>query len=203
MVRMTRLHLVLRGAAALSLALGGFGLGTTALGADGPAPVLIGHIDGEINPITARYVDRVVSDGESDNAAAVVFVIDTPGGLIDSTYQITARFLATRVPIVTFVAPAGARAASAGTFITMAGHVAAMAPATNIVDLQANDVSDLLAKIDGRTVTTSAGSVTLATKNAPVVDDGQNPFETLLHFVVDPQIAVLLFTLGTDALIFE
>ena len=266
MVRMTRLHLVLRGAAALSLALGGFGLGTTALGADGPAPVLVGHIDGEINPITARYVDRVVSDGESDNAAAVVFVIDTPGGLIDSTYQITARFLATRVPIVTFVAPAGARAASAGTFITMAGHVAAMAPATNIgaahpvdssggdiqgdlrlkaendavahivniaktrgrneqwaedavrksvsarvdeavamkiVDLQANDVSDLLTKIDGRTVTTSAGSVTLATKNAPVVDDGQNPFETLLHFVVDPQIAVLLFTLGTYGLIFE
>ena len=266
MVRMTRLHLVLRGAAALSLALGGFGLGTTALGADGPAPVLVGHIDGEINPITARYVDRVVSDGESDNAAAVVFVIDTPGGLIDSTYQITARFLATRVPIVTFVAPAGARAASAGTFITMAGHVAAMAPATNIgaahpvdssggdiqgdlrlkaendavahivniaktrgrneqwaedavrksvsarvdeavamkiVDLQANDVPDLLAKIDGRTVTTTAGSVTLATKNAPVVDDGQNPFETLLHFVVDPQIAVLLFTLGTYGLIFE
>src|SRR5881392_2626549 len=265
MVRMTRLHLVLRGAAALSLALGEFGLGTTALGADGPAPVLVGHIDGEINPITARYVDRVVSDGESDNAATVVFVIDTPGGLIDSTYQITARFLATRIPIVTFVAPAGARAASAGTFITMAGHIAAMAPATNIgaahpvdssggdiqgdlrlkaendavahivniaktrgrneqwaedavrksvsarvdeavamkiVDLQANDVSDLLTKIDGRTVTTSAGSVTLATKNAPVVDDGQNPFETLLHFVVDPQIAVLLFTLGTYGLIF-
>src|SRR5436309_14134665 len=132
MVRMTRLHLVLRGAAALSLALGGFGLGTTALGADGPAPVLVGHIDGEINPITARYVDRVVSDGESDNAAAVVFVIDTPGGLIDSTYDITARFLAARVPIVTFVAPPGARAASASTFITMAGHVAAMAPATNL-----------------------------------------------------------------------
>src|SRR2546430_13602636 len=132
MVMMTRLHLAVRGAAALSLALGAFGLGSSALGADGAAPVLVGHIDGEINPITARYVDRVVSDGESDNAAAVVFVIDTPGGLIDSTYQITARFLSTRVPIVTFVAPAGARAASAGTFITMAGHVAAMAPGTNI-----------------------------------------------------------------------
>ena len=266
MVRMTRLHLAVRGAAALSLALGAFGLGSSAVGADGAAPVLVGHIDGEINPITARYVDRVVSDGESDNAAAVVFVIDTPGGLIDSTYQITARFLATRVPIVTFVAPAGARAASAGTFITMAGHVAAMAPATNIgaahpvdssggdiqgdlrlkaendavahivniaktrgrneqwaedavrksvsarvdeavaikiVDLEANDVADLLAKIDGRTVTTSTGTVTLATKNAPVTEDGQNPFETVLHFVVDPQIAVLLFTLGTYGLIFE
>src|SRR6266566_876746 len=266
MVVMTRLHLAVRGAAALSLALGAFGLGSSAFGADGAAPVLVGHIDGEINPITARYVDRVVSDGESDNAAAVVFVIDTPGGLIDSTYQITARFLSTRVPIVTFVAPAGARAASAGTFITMAGHVAAMAPATNIgaahpvdssggdiqgdlrlkaendavahivniakvrgrnetwaedavrnsvsarvdealtlhvVDLEANDVPDLLAKIDGRTVTTTAGAVTLATKNAPVADDGLNPIETFLHFVVDPQIAVLLFTLGTYGLIFE
>ena len=266
MVPMTRLHLAVRGVAALLVALGALGIGATALAADAPAPVLVGHIQGEINPITARYVDRVVSDGEADNAAAVVFVIDTPGGLIDSTYQITARFLAARVPIVTFVAPAGARAASAGTFITMAGHVAAMAPATNIgaahpvdssggdiqgdlrlkaendavahivniakvrgrnetwaedavrnsvsarvdealtlhvVDLQANDVPDLLAKIDGRTVTTTAGTVTLATKNAPVIDDGLNPIEALLHFVVDPQIAVLLFTLGTYGLIFE
>src|SRR5712691_8490516 len=158
MVRMTRLHLAVRGAAALSLALGAFGLGSSALGADGPAPVLVGHIDGEINPITARYVDRVVSDGESDNAAAVVFVIDTPGGLIDSTYQITARFLATRVPIVTFVAPAGARAASAGTFITMAGHVAAMAPATNIgaahpVDSSGGDIQgDLRLKAENDAV---------------------------------------------------
>src|SRR5256885_10877637 len=132
MVAMTRLHLAVRGAAALSLGLGTFGLAGSALAADGPAPVVVGYIKDEINPITARYVDRVVGDGEADNAAAVVFVIDTPGGLITSTYQITARFLASRVPIVTFVAPAGARAASAGTFITMAGHVAAMAPATNI-----------------------------------------------------------------------
>src|SRR5713101_5633063 len=149
MVRMTRVHLAVSGAAALSLALGAFGLGSSAVGADGAAPVLVGHIDGEINPITARYVDRVVSDGESDNAAAVVFVIDTPGGLIDSTYQITARFLATRVPIVTFVAPAGAHAASAGTFITLAGHVAAMAPSTNIgaahpVDSSGGDIQGYL-----------------------------------------------------------
>src|SRR5437867_265480 len=127
MMGMTRLHLAVRGAAALSLAVGTLGLPGAAFAADAPAPVLVGYIKDEINPITARYVDRVVSDGEADNAAAVVFVIDTPGGLIDSTYQITARFLASRVPIVTFVAPAGARAASAGTFITMAGHVAAMA----------------------------------------------------------------------------
>src|SRR6267142_2386969 len=266
MVVMTRLHLAVRGAAALSLALGSLGLAGAAVAADASAPVLVGHIKDEINPITARYVDRVITDGETDNAVAVVFVIDTPGGLIDSTYQITARFLASRVPIVTFVAPAGARAASAGTFITMAGHVAAMAPATNIgaahpvdssggdiqgdlrlkaendavahivniakirgrneqwaedavrksvsarvdealalhvVDLQANDVADLLAKIDGRSVTTSAGDVKLATKSAPVIEDGLNPIEAFLHLVVDPQIAVLLFTLGTYGLIFE
>src|SRR5256886_12094018 len=155
---MPRLHLGVRGAAALSLALGAFGLGSGALGADGAAPVLVGHIDGEINPITARYVDRVVSDGESDNAAAVVFVTATPGGLIDSTYQITARFLSTRVPIVTFVAPAGARAASAGTFITMAGTIAAMAPATNIgaahpVDSSGGDIQgDLRLKAENDAV---------------------------------------------------
>ena len=73
----------------------------------------------------------------------------------------------------------------------------------HVVDLQANDVPDLLAKIDGRTVTTTSGSVTLATKNAPVTEDGLNPIETFLHLIVDPQIAVLLFTLGTYGLIFE
>jgi membrane-bound serine protease (ClpP class) len=266
MVLMTRLHLAVRGVAALSLALGLVGMGGLAFAADGPAPVLVGHIDGEINPITARYVERVVADAEADNATAIVFVIDTPGGLITSTYQITARFLSSRIPIVTFVAPPGARAASAGTFITMAGHVAAMAPSTSIgaahpvdssggtiegdlrlkvendavdhivniakargrneqwaedavrksvsarsddavsmkvVDLQANDVPDLLAKIDGRTVKTATGDVTLATKGAPVSEDGVNPIETILHFVVNPQIAVLLFTLGTYGLIFE
>src|SRR5213594_4252868 len=266
MMGMTRLHLAVRGAAALSLAVGTLGLAGAAFAADAPAPVLVGYIKDEINPITARYVDRVVSDGEADNAAAVVFVIDTPGGLIDSTYQITARFLATRIPIVTFVAPAGARAASAGTFITMAGHVAAMAPATNIgaahpvdssggdiqgdlrlkaendavahitniartrgrnvqwaedavrksvsvrvdealtlhvVDLEATDVPDLAAKIDGRAVKTAAGEVRLATGSAPLEENGLNPIEGLLHLIVDPQIAVLLFTLGTYGLIIE
>src|SRR5947207_1791032 len=125
-------RIVLRAASALLIALGAMGLAAGALAADGPPPILVGHITDEINPITARYVDRVVTEGEADGAAAVVFVIDTPGGLIDSTYQITARFLSAKVPIVTFVAPQGARAASAGTFITMAGNIAAMAPATNI-----------------------------------------------------------------------
>jgi membrane-bound serine protease (ClpP class) len=75
--------------------------------------------------------------------------------------------------------------------------------AMKVVDLQANDVADLLAQIDGRAVTTAAGAVTLVTKNVPVIDDGLNPIEAFLHLIVDPQIAVLLFTLGTYGLIFE
>jgi membrane-bound serine protease (ClpP class) len=257
---MTRLHLAVRGAAALAFVLGLVGLGMSSSAA-GPT-VLVGHIDGAINPVTARYVDRVVDEGEKNNVAAVVFVINTPGGLIDSTYQITGRFLDARVPIVTFVAPTGARAASAGTFITLAGNIAAMAPATNIgaahpvdssggnieddlrlkiendtvahitniarirgrnvqwaedavrksVSIRVDEaltlnvvdhVADLIAKIDGRTVKTAAGDARLATTGAVLDDYGPNPLENLLHFIVDPQIAILLFTLGTYGLIFE
>ena len=264
MVEMSGLHLAVRGVAALAVVLGLVGLGMSGFAA-GPT-VLVGHIDGAINPVTARYVDRVVDEGEKNNVAAVIFLINTPGGLIDSTFQITARFLDARVPIATYVAPTGARAASAGTFITLAGNIAAMAPATNIgaahpvdssggtieddlrtkiendtvahitniarirgrnvqwaedavrksvsirvdealtlnvVDLEANDVADLVAKIDGRTVKTAAGEVRLATAGAVLDDYGPNPIESILHFIVDPQIAILLFTLGTYGLIFE
>lgn len=100
--------------------------------ASGPRPVVVGRIEGVINPITARYVERVIRSAEERRAAAVVFTIDTPGGLINPTYQISAMFLNANVPIVVHVSPSGAHAASAGTFITMAAHVAAMAPATNI-----------------------------------------------------------------------
>ena len=240
-------------------------LGMVALGADS-STVLLGKIEGAINPITDRYVQRLIDEGEQRGVAAVVFTIDTPGGLIDSTYKITGRMLAARVPVVLFVAPRGARAASAGTFITMAGHVAAMAPSTNIgaarpvdssggdiqgdlrlkaendavahivniakargrneqwaedavrksvsigsdeavrigvVDLIANDVADLLQKIDGRKVATAAGSITLSTRSASLDDAGPSPFEGILHFIVDPQVAVLLFTIGTYGIIFE
>ena len=242
------------------------GLGGMVATAAGPNTVMVGSIEGAINPITERYVERIIGEAEERRVAAVVFIIDTPGGLIDSTYGITARMLTARVPVVTYVAPTGARAASAGTFITLAGNVAAMAPATNIgaahpvdssgndiqgdlrtkaendavahivnianargknaqwaesavrnsvsigvdeavrtnvADVEADDIADLLAKIDGRTVTTAAGQVTLATKGATTSDASPNPFETLLHLVVDPQIAVLLFTIGTYGIIFE
>src|SRR3954469_16310609 len=85
-------------------------LGMVATGADANT-VLVGRIEGAINPITERYVGRLVDEGEQRGVAAVVFTMDTPGGLIDSTYKITARFLTAKVPIVIFVSPQGARAA--------------------------------------------------------------------------------------------
>jgi membrane-bound serine protease (ClpP class) len=94
--------------------------------------VLVGRIEGVINPVTARYVDRLITDGEQRGVRAVVFGLDTPGGTLDATTKITQRMLAAKVPVVVWVSPAGARAASAGTFITLAANVALMAPATNI-----------------------------------------------------------------------
>jgi membrane-bound serine protease (ClpP class) len=89
-------------------------------------------LDGVINPVTARYVDRGIDAAEDSNAVAVVIRLDTPGGLVDSMRDIVRDINASSVPILTYVWPPGGRAASAGTFITMAGHVAAMAPNTNI-----------------------------------------------------------------------
>jgi len=94
--------------------------------------VLVGEIKGIINPVMAGYVDRVVSDAERSNAAAVVFYMDTPGGLSDAMRDINLRILASRVPVIIYVAPDGARAGSAGVYISYAAHLVAMAPATNI-----------------------------------------------------------------------
>src|SRR6266699_761460 len=94
--------------------------------------VVVGEIKGIINPVMAAYVDRVVGDAERSNAAAVVFYMDTPGGLSDAMRDINLRILASRVPVMIYVAPDGARAGSAGVYISYAAHLVGMAPATNI-----------------------------------------------------------------------
>jgi membrane-bound serine protease (ClpP class) len=85
-----------------------------------------------INPLSARYLVHGLEQAAASDAEAVVLRLDTPGGLVDSTREITQAMLHADVPVVVYVAPSGARAASAGMFITIAGHVAVMAPATNI-----------------------------------------------------------------------
>lgn len=90
------------------------------------------EIDGTITPAMASYVDRAISDAEDEGAAAIVLRIDTPGGLSSAMDDIVNDILASEVPVIAWVGPSNARAASAGVYITYGAHVAAMAPNTNI-----------------------------------------------------------------------
>jgi membrane-bound serine protease (ClpP class) len=96
------------------------------------APVALVTVDGVISPVTVRIVATAVARARSEHAAALVIQLDTPGGLERSMRSIVQEILSSEVPVVVYVAPTGARAASAGVFITMAANIAAMAPATNI-----------------------------------------------------------------------
>jgi membrane-bound serine protease (ClpP class) len=94
--------------------------------------VLVTAIEGPIGPATTRHVEKVIELAEERRAEALVLRLYTPGGLADAMRDIIAEILASRVPIVGYVAPPGAHAASAGTYILYATHVAAMAPGTNL-----------------------------------------------------------------------
>jgi membrane-bound serine protease (ClpP class) len=223
--------------------------------------------DGAVGPVMERYLDRGIDAAEDEDATAVVIRLDTPGGLITSMNGIVKRILSSEVPVIVYVSPQGGRAASAGTFITMASHVAAMAPATrigaatpvgsggeeiqgplgekvtndaaaqiralaelrgrnaewaesavrdaasvnasealdlNVVDLVANDLDELLSEVDGREVTLDSGrSVTIQSAQAPVVFNDMTIIERFLDLIADPNIALLLISLGTLAIFIE
>lgn len=89
-------------------------------------------IKGTINPVLEGYIERGVEMAEDENAQALIIMLDTPGGLDSAMRNIVQTIVNSRVPVVVYVSPAGARAASAGVFITMAAHVAVMAPNTAI-----------------------------------------------------------------------
>ena len=90
------------------------------------------HVEGTIVPVVAQYVDRGISRAEEVNATACVIELNTPGGLLTATEDIVERIMNAEVPVVVYVSPKGAWAASAGTFITLSAHVAAMTPGTTI-----------------------------------------------------------------------
>ena len=247
-----------------------FGLVALVLAAAAPAAAERGvvaklDIDGVINPVTLRLVGVAIERAEAEGAQALLIQLDTPGGLERSMRGIVQRMLNARIPVIVYVAPTGARAASAGVFITMAAHVAAMAPATNIgaaspvalgggadktmmkkiendaaafirsvalergrnadwaekavrqavsitereavklkvVDLIADSVPGLLAKIDGRTVKTVAGTVTLATRGARVKAIEIGFRDRFLNVITDPNVAYILMMLGMLGLFFE
>jgi membrane-bound serine protease (ClpP class) len=105
---------------------------TLASGQAIPASVAVIRIDGAITPVTVRLITGAVERARAEGARALVLELDTPGGLERSMRSVVQAILNADVPVLVYVSPTGARAASAGVFITMAGHVAAMAPATNI-----------------------------------------------------------------------
>ena len=254
-----RLFLVVAGLVALTQL---FGSGVTAQNA---SHVDVISVQGVIDPITAQYVRRGIEIAQSDGAQCLIIQLDTPGGSDGPMRDIVQDLLSAPVPVVVFVAPAGARAASAGVFIAMAANLAAMAPGTNIgaahpvaltgvltgtmgekatndaaayarsianlrgrnavwaeqavresvsitareafegqvVDLVATDLQDLLARIDGTTVTTTLGEQVMATAGVEVRQIEMSWPQRILHAIVDPNIAYLLLTIGIWALVAE
>src|SRR5690242_14201338 len=211
-----------------------------------------------ITPVAVRLLTTAIDRAQSEGAQALVVQLNTPGGLERSMRSMVQTILGSPIPVIVYVSPTGARAASAGVFVTMAAHVAAMAPATNIgaahpvavggsmdkemtkkvendaaafartiatergrnvewaekavrssvsatereavklkvVDLVADNVPDLLAKVDGRTVKTAKGQVTLATKDAPVKVIEVRFRDRFLALISDPNVAYLLMMGG-------
>ncbi|MNR83974.1 hypothetical protein D3C72_147620 [compost metagenome] len=115
------------------LLLVGFALTALVSGAWAQTPsVAVLEVKGPINPMVARYVDRGLKVAAERNAGAVVIQLDTPGGLDTAMRDIIQDMVSSRIPVIVYVSPQGGRAASAGAFITIAAHVAAMAPNTAI-----------------------------------------------------------------------
>ncbi len=223
------------------------------------------EIEGIINPVTANYLDRVLDEAVAQDARLVVITIDTPGGLDTSMRIMTRAMLNSTIPVVVYVAPSGARAASAGLFLLVASHVAAMAPGTNtgaahpvamggdidevqaskavndaaatiralaiergrnaqwaeeavresvsaterealdleIIEVIARGPEELIENIDGMTVETIAGPVTLDLSDAPHIDASMNFAEQFLHIISDPNIAFILLSVGSIGIIAE
>lgn len=99
--------------------------------ANGPQIDVVEY-QGIINPPAAEFIAKAIKESAEKKAAAIIIRLDTPGGLDQSMRTIVKDIIASEIPVIVFVSPSGARAASAGTFITMAAHIAAMAPGTNI-----------------------------------------------------------------------
>ena len=111
---------------------------------------LVMEVNGTINPVKVRYIERALEQAEASNAPLLIIRLDTPGGLLDSTRNIVELQLESEVPTVVFVAPRGSQAGSAGTFVTAAANVAVMAPGTNIgaatpVSASGDDLDETLA----------------------------------------------------------
>ena len=96
------------------------------------APIFAIEVDGIINPATAKFIIQSIDQATENGAQCLIIQLDTPGGLMESMRIIVKKILTSSIPVIVYVSPSGARAASAGVFITMAAHIAVMAPGTHI-----------------------------------------------------------------------
>lgn len=137
-----------------------------------PGAVHVIKTNGTVGPIMERYLDRALDDAEDSNAALAVIELDTPGGLNSSMREIVQRIETANVPVAVYVSPIGSRAASAGTFITMSAHIAAMAPNTSIgaasaVNADGSDIDGTLGKkVENDAVAFIRGIAELRGRNA-------------------------------------
>lgn len=228
--------------------------------------VVVVKIDEAITPATSELVQEAYELGLGEGAQAMLLLLDTPGGQLDATMKIIEVIERSKIPWIAYVYPRGAKAWSAGTFILMASHVAAMAPYTivgsaqpvsysplqgstpvedpkivnalsafitqrakmrgrnataaelfvkenlnlnaedalrlGVVDLVSPGIPELLEAIDGKTVETALGRLTIKTKGAVVVEHSPSARVGFLSAVSNPIAAYLLFTIGLYALIF-
>lgn len=118
--------------AAALLAMAGADERQAPFAAETTARVLMIDLTGPIGPATAHFVEQAITEAETTGAQALIIRMDTPGGLSDAMRDIIRDILQSETPVITYVAPSGSRAASAGTYILYASHVAAMAPGTNV-----------------------------------------------------------------------
>jgi membrane-bound serine protease (ClpP class) len=117
----------------LLMTLGGLAAAIAFVSAADRSPVVeVALVDGIIHPVTSEFMREAISKADADGAALIVFTLQTPGGLLDSTREINNAIIAAKTPVAIFVGPAGNRAASAGFLITEAADIAAMAPGTHI-----------------------------------------------------------------------
>jgi len=144
---------------------------------DTPLAVHVLSADTDVNGVLERYIARGIDHAEDNDALAVVIRIDTPGGSIDSMKRIVGHIEASEVPVITWVGPPGAEAASAGTFIAMAGNIAAMAPNTTIgaatpIQSTGEDIPGALGeKVENDTVAFARGVAELRGRNADWAED--------------------------------
>ena len=139
---------------------------------DGTGPILSVELDGGVTQVARDFLVEAIAEAEAIKAQALLIRLDTPGGLLQATREIVAAFLNSSVPIIVWVGPSGARAGSAGVFITMAAHIAVMAPGTNIgaahpVSAFGKDIEgDMAKKVTNDTVAWARSIAQLRGRNA-------------------------------------